>query len=293
MDCKEAKNYFVDLLSGEIAKRERKTLSSHLAMCTTCSQEKEMLEKVWRAIGNAPEVEVPEGLHQATISRIQEMLKAAQPTGLWRMPPELWIPKPLASVMASMAMAFFSLWVLRRVTALDQLSDEVIFLCSALWTGVLAASFLLATGSVPMVSRTWQRPSRMALTSLGFTMIGTMLCPKMSLIQWWESLPPGQLLLSLGEITSHVAFGVIYAFVPFFLAVLIFGRIVEGQLLQQILTGGGFFFFILVPVIYLQALPLSIDVFMSWVVGALIGAFMGGLIGASIFMLAPRTTYSI
>ncbi len=293
MDCGEAKEYLIAYLSGELPGTETNRLLAHLANCTRCSAEQEGLEKVWRLMGTLPEIEIPLNLKEATASRIVEMLQAEQPNRIWLRPGwQKWFPKPLGALFGGVAMAVFSFWVLRGVTALDQLSDEVIFLCSALWTGVLAASFLLATGSVPAVSRNWQRPSRIALTSLGLTMAGTLLCPKMSLIQWWESLPPGQLLLSLGQITSHVAFGVIYAFVPFFLAVLIFGRRVNGQLLQQILTGGGFFFFILLPVIYLQALPLSISVFMSWVAGALAGAFMGGLIGASIFMLTPRRTYS-
>ena len=287
MDCREAKNYFVDIFRGEIGKRERKALSSHLAVCTACSREKEMLEKVWRAIGNVPEVEVPEDLHQATISRIQGMLKAMQPSGLWRMPPQLWIPKPLASVMAGTAMAFFSLWVLRGVTEFERLSAQVIFHGAALMTGLLIGAFLLAMDSLALVRPSWRWASRTGLVSLGLTMLGTLFCPRMSLIEWWEMLPPGQFLLTFSRAISHGAFGLTYAFVPFFLAVLILGRRVEGGLVRQTLIAGGLFLFLLLPVIYLQALPLSVSVFFTWVVGSVFGALMGGLTGAGIYRLAP------
>lgn len=285
MDCREAKNYFVDILSGEIAEKERKRLSSHLAMCTACSQEKETLEKAWRVIGNAPEVEVPEDLHQVTISRMQAMLKAAQPSGLWSIPLELWIPKPLASVMAGMAMAFFSLWVLRGVTEFERLSAQVIFHGAALMTGLLIGAFLIAMDSLALVHPSWRWASRTGLVSLGLTMLGTLLCPKMSLIEWWEMLPPGKFLLSFGPAISHSTFGLIYAFIPFFIAVLILSKKVKGELLRQTLIAGAFFLLLIMPAIYLQAWPLSVNVFLSWAAGSVLGAFIGGLSGASLYRL--------
>lgn len=288
MDCKEAKDRLISLLTGELSKREKKRLLSHLAACGACSEEEKQLEKVWQVIGALPEMEVPRDLRDATLTRIEEMLKGEEPDHLgakigWHH----WDLKPLASVFGGVAMSLFSLWVLRGVTEFERLSAQVIFHGAALMTGLLIGAFLLAMDSLPLVRPSWRWASRTGLVSLGLTMLGTLFCPKMSLIEWWEMLPPGQFLLTFSRAISHGAFGVTYAFVPFFLAVLILGRRVEGGLVRQTLIAGGLFLFLLLPVIYLQALPLSVSVFFTWVVGSVFGAFMGGLTGAGIYKLAP------
>ncbi|MBI4490440.1 MAG: zf-HC2 domain-containing protein, partial [Deltaproteobacteria bacterium] len=219
MDCKEAKDRLISLLTGELSKREKKRLLNHLAACGACSEEEKQLETVWQVIGALPEMEVPGDLRDATLTRIEEMLQAEEPDRLWvKIGWQHWAPKPLAAVFGGVAMVFFSLWVLRGVTVFAQLSDELIFLCAALWTGILAGAFLLATDSVPAISSRWRWASRVGLLSLGFTMAGTLLCPKMNLIHWWETLPPGQFLLSFGPAVSHGAFGIIYSFLPFSIA---------------------------------------------------------------------------
>jgi len=283
MDCKEAKERLVGLLTGDISRKEKRNLFAHLTACSACSQEKEGLERVWAALGALPEIEVPGDLREAAISTVEETFKVEQTDRLqgkraW----EDWFPKPLAAVFAGLAMAFFSLWVLRRVTSFEQIDHEVVIHFSALWTGILVAIFLLASGSLPALSSKWLRASRIGLLSLGLTMLGTLFCPKMNLIEWWEMLPPGQLLLTFGKAISHGSFGIIYAFLPFFLALLIFGRRAEGELVWQAMIAGAVFLLLLLPVIYLQALPLSVDVFFSWAGGSVLGALMGALSGAGI-----------
>ena len=113
-------------------------------------------------------------------------------------------------------------------------------------------------------------------------MLGTLLCPKMSLIEWWESLPPGQFLLGFGQGISHGAFGVIYSFLPIFVAVYVLGRRVKGELLRQALSAGTVFLALLLPVIFLQASPLSVSVFISWAGGSVLGVFMGALSGVRV-----------
>lgn len=286
MDCEEAKALVADLLSGDILEWGEKSLMAHLATCKVCSHEKEGLERVWRNIGALPELEVPADLRDATMSRFEEMLQRERPRLSWMgFLWEDWVPKPLAAIFGGVAMAVFSLWVLRGVTALEQLNDEVIFLCAALWTGVLAATFLLATGNLPGLGFTWQWASRVGLLSLGLTMLGTFLCPKMNLIHWWETLPPGRFLLNFGPAISQGAFGIIYSFLPFSIALYFLGRKMKGKLLPHALSAGGFFLVLLLPAIYLQASPLSSAAIQTWVAGSIFGILIGALSGAGIYKL--------
>jgi len=286
MDCKKARDCLVALLSGELSSIQKKGLFRHLSTCSACSEEKETLEKVWRDIGTLYETEIPGDLRDATISRIEKMLQIEAHERFWpRRVWENWVPRPVAAIFGGVTMAFLSLWVLQRVTAFEQLGYGVIFLCAALWTGIMGGTFLYATGSLPAIGFRWQWASRIALTALGLAMLGTLLCPKMSLIQWWESLPPGQFLLGFGQGISHGAFGVIYSFLPFFVAVYILGRRVKGELLRQALSAGTFFLVLLLPVIFLQASPLSVSVFLSWAGGSVLGIFMGALSGARVYRL--------
>lgn len=286
MDCKQVKEHLVAYLSGDLSTRERRSLLAHLATCRACSDEKEGLEKVWRAMGNLPEAEVPKDLREATISHIEEVLEAEE-ARLWgKLDWENWVPRPLAAVVAGVAMAFFSLWVLRGVTVLERLSYEIILHFSALLTGIFAGTFLLATGSLPGIGPRWQWASRIGLLSLGLTMLGTLFCPKMSLIEWWEMLPPGEFLLSFGQGVSHGAFGVIYAFLPFFLAVLMLGRKVKGDMLSNALSAGIIFLVLLLPAIYLQASPLSPAVVLSWSAGSTLGVVTGALCGVGFYRVS-------
>jgi len=284
MDCREARDRLVALLSGELSSIQKKGLFRHLSACSACSEEKETLEKVWRDIGTLPETEIPGDLRDATISRIEKMLQIEAHERLWpRRVWENWVPKPLAALFGGVTMAFLSLWVLQRVTAFEQLGYGVIFLCAALWTGIMGGTFLFATGSLPAIGFRWQWASRIALTALGLAMLGTLLCPKMSLIQWWESLPPGQFLLGFGQGISHGAFGVIYSFLPFFVAVYVLGRRVKGELLRQAFSAGILFLILLLPAIYLQTLPLSSAVFLTWAAGSTVGVILGSLSGVGIY----------
>jgi len=282
ISCKEARDYLAALFDVEPEERTKQRVLSHLANCSACGAEKEALEEVWRQIGALPDVAVPAHLRDKIISRIKEMLLAEKPARV-RMGWEDWLPKPLAAIAGAIAVTFFTLWVLRRVTAFEEFSYEAIFLFSALFAGISTGLFLAATGSLAGISPRWQWAARISLLSLALTMVGTLFCPEMSLIMWWESLPPGQLLLALGRAISHLMFGVVYAFLPFFVAFLILGRKVKEDLLWQAIAGGIFFLFLLLPAIYLQAWPLSMGVFVSWAAGSLLGSFMGGLSGVSFY----------
>lgn len=277
IDCKEIRERLAALFDAELAEATKQVVLSHLAECLACSAEKEALEKVWRKIGFLPEAEVPAHIRERTLRRIGEMLAAEG-----RAQAPISLPKSLAAILGGIALTFFTLWVLRRVTVFEEFSYEAIFLFSALFSGISIGLFLAATGSLTGDPK-WRWAARISLLSLALTMVGTLFCPEMSLIMWWESLPPGQLLLALGRAASHIVFGAIYAFVPFFLAFLILGRKVKEDLVRQGIAAGAFFVFLLLPAIYLQAWPLSMGVFLSWAMGSAFGSFMGGLSAASVY----------
>ncbi|MBI2087884.1 MAG: zf-HC2 domain-containing protein, partial [Deltaproteobacteria bacterium] len=258
MECKDAKERLVAHLSGELRLREEKKLVAHLASCSACSEDKEALGRIWKELGNLPEAMPPAELRVATTGRIEAMLREEQPSELSaKLESGRWPLKPLGAIFGAVAMAFVSLWVLRGVTPMERLSAELVFLCAALWTGVLGLTFLFATGAVPSLNPTWRGPARIALTGFAFAMVGIVLCPKMSLIEWWESVAPGEFLLRFGPSISHAAFGALYAFLPFFLAVLLFARKLGGDFFSQLLAAGILYLVLLFPGILLQALPLS------------------------------------
>lgn len=286
MDCRDAKERLIADLGGELSKKEGESLLAHLQLCLECAAEKEALGQIWRQLGAIPEVDVPASLRRATLDLVEQEFHeeaTAQPVGT-RV--KNWTRRPLTAVFAAIALALSSLWVLRGVTDLEKLNVEVIFLCSVLLTGILAETFFFATASLPARAGTWRMASRIALTAFGLAMVGTLLCPKMNLIDWWETLPPGEFLLGFGQGISHAGFGLLYAFVPFFLAVCFFGRKLKRDLLSHALSAGIVFFVLLVPAILLQALPLSALVFFSWTVGSALGVTIAALGGAGLFRLA-------
>jgi len=285
MDCLETRGWLVAYFSGELSRTERKRILVHLAACRPCSDEREALEKIWGDLGTLPEAEVPGGLHNATFSRIEELLREEPAQITAESGSKNWTQKALAAVLGAIALAILSLWALRGVSQFDQLSDETIFLCSSLITGLLAATFLFAIGGIPGISTRWQLPSRIALTALGLVILGTLLCPKMSLVRWWETLPPGRLLLSYGEGISHGAFGLFYALIPFFLAVCLLGWRAKDDLLRHVLNASFLFFVLLLPAILLQALPLSSLVFFTWVVGSVFGVTIAAFSGVGVLRL--------
>lgn len=283
MECTVASQQLAVYLSGDLSMRDKRKLFAHLEHCTACSREKEELEKLWRELGTLPQREVPETIRTATLLQIEGRVRREPQRSRLSLGLATWVQKPLTAVFAAIAVASLSLWVLRDVTAFSQLSDEVIFLCSALWTGMLGLSFLFATGAVPSLNPTWQRPARIALSGFGFALVTIALCPKMSLIEWWESLTLGEFLLRFGPTISHGAFGALYAFIPFFLAVCFFGRKLKGNLFSQLLGAGILFLILLFPGILLQALPLSYFVVLSWALGSALGVMMAALSGAGLF----------
>ena len=285
IDCSAAKPQLVAYLSGELSRRERKRLLVHLATCEQCSAEKEGLERVWGDLGILPEADVPGYLRDATLSSIEALLREEPAHIVARSGSKQWTQKVLTAVLGAIGLAILSLWALRGVSEFDRLSDETIFLCSSLFTGLLAATFLFATGGLPGISTRWQLPSRIALTGLGLVILGTLLCPKMSLVRWWETLPPGRLLLSYGEGISHGAFGLFYALIPFFLAVCLLGWRAKDDLLRHVLNASVLFFVLLLPAILLQALPLSSLVFFTWVVGSVFGVTIAAFSGVGVLRL--------
>lgn len=286
MDCKEIRDRLMDLLCGELSKGEEKRFLTHLSTCSVCSKEKENLERAWKGIDSLGEVQVPKDLRDATISRIEAMIQAEKPDRLWvKMRWKGAALRPLTAVFGGVAMAFLSLWVLQRVTAFELISGDVIFLCSVLWTGILAGTFLLATDSLSVNYPKWAWASRIALVSLGLTMLGTAFCPKMSLIRWWEGLPPGEFLLGFGQGISQGAFGLLYALFPFLLAICLQVKSARGQFLPWALSAGILFLILLLPVIYLQAFPLSPGVFLNWFVGSTFGVLVVALSGVGIYRL--------
>lgn len=288
MECREAKERLVAHLTEELGPSEKKALVAHLASCSACSEEKEALEKLWDQLGTLPEAPLPADLRDATLSRIEALLREERVSGPWN--PGNWPWAPIGALLGAVSMAFLSLWVSRGVTSMEQLSAEIVFLCAALWTGVLGLSFLFAVGAMPSLSPAWQGAARIALTGFGFAVVGIALCPKMSLIEWWESLAPGEFLLRFGPSMSHAVFGALYAFIPFFLAVCLFGRKLKGNFFSQLLGAGILYFVLLFPGILLQALPLSYFVVLSWVLGSALGVALGALGGAGLYRLSLART---
>lgn len=292
MECEEAKVRLIAELSGELSKKDGESLLAHLNACRECSGEQEALEWIWKELEKIPDVGVPEGLRERTRSRIERMLGHA-PSRVWlRLPRGDWLKTPLNAVFGALAMAFLALWVLRGVTPLDELSAEVIFLCGAVLAGLLAGSFLFAMGVLPANGGRWRLASRIALTAFGLAMVGTLLCPKMSLIDWWETLPPGEFLLRFGQGISYAGFGLLYAFLPLFLAVCLLGRKLKKDLLPHALSAGIVFFVLLVPAILLQALPLSALVFFSWTVGSVLGVVIAVLSGVELLRFISTTRFA-
>lgn len=284
MDCKEAKEKLMTHLGREIGIIEKTRLMAHTVSCSSCSEERAALQKIWKELGNLPDARPPAELRVMTTSRIEAMLLEEQPSGLSaKLDSGHWPLKPLSAIFGAVALAFVSLWVLRGVTPMERLSAELVFLCAAVWTGVLGLTLLFATGAVPSLNPTWRAPARIALTGFAFAMVGIALCPKMSLIEWWESLAPGEFLLRFGPSISHAAFGALYAFIPFFLAVCLFGRKLRGNFFSQLLGAGILYLVLLFPGILLQALALSYFVVLSWALGSVLGVMVAALSGAGLF----------
>jgi hypothetical protein len=62
MECKDYREQFTSLLTGELTQIERSRIESHLSECADCRKEFEAAEKVWNLMGDFPEPEPSESM---------------------------------------------------------------------------------------------------------------------------------------------------------------------------------------------------------------------------------------
>jgi anti-sigma factor RsiW len=72
MRCEEAKESLEAYVEGELGKREREALETHIPHCESCKQELALTQSIPRLVSSLPTPPVPEDIIPDTLSRLRE-----------------------------------------------------------------------------------------------------------------------------------------------------------------------------------------------------------------------------
>ncbi len=283
-ECDRVQAELIHLLSGNVAGRDARALEHHLAGCPRCTEEKRALEMIWQGL-KADQVETPLALREKTLALVYREARA-ELSSAWRLGPL----KIAGGVVAGALMTLLSFLLLRHEMDLTALSSGSLFICAILWGGVFITAFFWMLGRFRLGGLLLGAASSVGLIALTLSLSAAYLCPKLHVIAWWRASIPGAAVEALlGEGGTYFALGVTYSLLPTFLASLLFGRSLHGDLWKNGLVSGFSFFLLLLPALYLQCTPFALGILVSWSAGTLVGALAGVFGGLGFYRLSASS----
>jgi anti-sigma factor RsiW len=73
-NCDKIRDRLLDLIDGELAGGERRRIETHLAQCSSCSQEARALRETLACVQSLPEPAVPDGLLEGFAAAVQRRI---------------------------------------------------------------------------------------------------------------------------------------------------------------------------------------------------------------------------
>jgi hypothetical protein len=270
MTCAEARSRLLDLLYEELSGEERSAVLGHLEACEPCRGERAALQTVLSAADRWTPPPPPRGIAERAVARVA----LARARAVAR--PVIALQHVLAFAVAGVAATALSLVLVGGGGDLQE---------SALKVGLAGAVWVALYGGAGLLTQS-PKHRRIAVAALLAAGVSTLLAPVLSMpdvieaCRRWLEAAQGSPLLN-GLVATA---GTLYAATPVFVSGATVTRRRPGVVADAARLAG-VYALLLAPSVYLQCHPLSMALIAPWVVGVVVGCWLGSLGGMSI---APR-----
>ncbi len=276
MDCQDAREWMIDRLYGELPGESEAQLEDHLVGCEACRGEWDRLRAVATALDGWTAPPPPVGLTERVLARLA---RARAETAERRLP-VVRMERAIAAVLSGAVAAGISLLLVSGATP-GWVSPLELGLLGALWAMLYGGAFVLAH------STGFGTLARAALTGAGLSLILVPLLTIPGVVEACRRLAE-TVAAGSGPAGLAIALGAaIYTAVPVLIGGALFGgrtgRVTDGLLL------GALYGLLIAPAVFLQCLPLPLNVTALWMAGAILGAALGGQLAVRVprWRLAP------
>lgn len=264
MKCPEVEAALVDLAYEQVDAEQRLQLSTHLERCEACREARGRLQMVLAAVDRWTAPPPPRGIAERVLARIADERARAGRQGWPRISPvQILKCVPLGAGAAVVSLLLVVGMVEGHATPLSA------GIVGALWTA-LYGGILLATGHEGLRSVAWS-----ALVGAGIALV---LVPPLSIpsfvqacIRWLGA--PAE---SPGVGLPLLALAAAYTAVPLVVGGAVLGRPRRGHRLADGAALSLLYALLIAPAVYLQCLPLPLNLGAIWMAGAVLGAGLGG-----------------
>lgn len=146
---------------------------------------------------------------------------------------------------------------------------------STLWAGLLIVSFALAFLEVRTPALPLGRSAMVGILGLGLAGICGALCPDQHFLHWWTETDTGGSLTRLGGVAlAALCFGLVTTlFFGVVSALLVLAE--HGRTPTRPLLPAAVLLVLLLPGVALQSVDTSFGVFLGWLAGTALGAYLG------------------
>jgi hypothetical protein len=267
MNCSEVLALLVDLLSEEPGGEERSRLRAHVEGCTACGERWNRLRALSVAADRWSAPPPSRGIAERALARVASE-RAREASRKW---PDLAPEQILRRVFLGAGAAVVSLLLVVGVVE-RQVGPLAIGVFGVIWT-VLYTGLLLTASHGKRKPVAWS-----ALTGAGIALI---LVPPLSIPSVVEACArlvqaaPGSVAFPL--VLFVIAAG--YTAGPRLVGGLAFGRPRQGHRPGDGLMLSLLYALLIAPAMYLQCLPLPLNVTALWLAGAMLGAGLAGPLG--------------
>lgn len=270
MNCSEDQASLVDLLYEEVAAEERARLIAHVEGCAECGERWSHLRALSAAADRWSPPPLPRGIAERAVARVASV-RAREASRTWQ---GLSPNQILRGVLLGAGAALGSLLLVVGISD-RQVAPLAVGVLGVLWTVLYAGLFLTA-------SHERLRPfAWSALTGAAGALI---LVPPLSIPSVVEACArlvqaaPGSVLFSL----VLVLFAAGYTAGPLLVAGLALGRPRPDHQLADGATLSVLYALLIAPAVYLQCLPLPLNVTAVWMAGSVLGLALGGPFGMTL-----------
>lgn len=264
MNCSEVQSLLVDLLYEEVDAEERSRLWAHLEACVKCGERWSRLRALSAAADRWTPPALPRGIAERALVRVAaERAREAKQARAEFSPVQV-----LRRILLGAGAALASLLLVTGIVG-PQVPPLTVGALAVVWTVLYAGVLLLAC------HERLRRITRSALAGAGVALILVSPLSIPTVVEACTRLvraAPGSAVYAL----ALLLFAAGYTAGPLLAGGLVFGRSrvsagpAEGTKLSLLYA------LLIAPAVYLQCLPLPLNVTAVWMAGAILGAWVGG-----------------
>lgn len=269
MKCPET-TALVDVLYEECASEDRGRILTHLETCQECQEQWSRLRAVLAAADRWAAPSPTPGISERALARIAAERARSSPADR----PLIASQHLLGFLLFGVAAASLSLLLSSGV------HEEGVSPLTIGWVGVLWTALYAGVGLLTLHGK-YRRPALAALVGSGISLLATPMLSMPAVIEasrrWVETAQASSLLNG-----AVILAGVLYASMPVLVAGATTVRGSRSTVLADAARLAGLYALLIAPSVCVQCQHVALGLTVAWVAGMLPGAFLGGLVGASL-----------